>query len=148
LHGKIKRYSLALLFITSLYVYPTCTNAKDVPFLINNGQYPDPNNLADVNSIASIKELYNAVNEIVPKVYSESEKFKTWRLSTITPLKKAPLKSYYGLGEHFCGKNEASKSWFVEILFPKFLPAFDASHGQLFIAKTKQNEWFAWFRFH
>ena len=120
------------------------TNEK-VPFLINKGKCP---NLQNVGHVSSDKGLINALNTIIPEVYKD-DNYKGWKIETIAHLPKAPHpEAYYAMAKHYCGEEIANNSWFVEVLFPQYLPAYDASHRQIFVTKNKQGQWFAWFRFH
>jgi hypothetical protein len=118
---------------------------EKVPFLINNGKCPDSQSLVPVSSD---KGLINALNTIIPKVY-KNEKYKGWKVEAITHLPKSPHhRAYYEIAEFYCGKELANNSWFVELLFSQYLPAYDASHRQIFVTKNKEGQWFAWFKFH
>lgn len=118
---------------------------EEVPFLINNGKCP---NLKDMEPVSSDKDLINALNTIIPEVY-KNQNFKGWKVETIAHLSKSPhLEDYYAMAKNYCGEEIADNSWFVEVLFPQYLPAYDASHRQIFVTKNKRGQWFAWFRFH
>ncbi|QWG39129.1 hypothetical protein EXW35_12000 [Bacillus mycoides] len=118
---------------------------EDVPFLINNGTCPKPQ---EVGHVSSDEGLIEALNTIIPQVY-KGEDYKGWKIETIAYLPKGPHpESYYAMAKHYCGEKIAKNSWFVEVLFPQYLPAYDASHRQIFVTKNKQGQWFAWFRFH
>lgn len=118
---------------------------EEVPFLINNGKCPNSQSL---RHISSDKGLINALNTIIPEVYKE-DNYKGWKIETIAHLSKAPHpEAYYAMAKHYCGEEIANNSWFVEVLFPKYLPAYEPSHRQIFVTKNKQGQWFAWFRFH
>ncbi|MCM3737891.1 hypothetical protein M3215_19410 [Bacillus cytotoxicus] len=136
------------MFVLGLLTYPQKSFAsinEDVPFLINNGACPKPNELGHVSSDNGLAE---ALNTIIPRVYKD-KKHKDWKIETIAYLPKSPHpEAYYAMAKHYCGEEIANNSWFVEILFPQYLPAYDASHGQIFVTKNKQGKWFAWFRFH
>ncbi|MEJ9306903.1 hypothetical protein ABEW33_02375 [Priestia megaterium] len=117
----------------------------DVSFLINNGKCPKPEELGKATSK---QELAKALNIIIPKVY-KGEKYTEWKIEQIVPLIESPdPEAYYGMGKYYCGEKVAKNSWYVEVLFPKYLPAYDASHGQIFVTKNKEGKWFAWFKFH
>ena len=134
---------LLILFMNPAFSFAAPNN--DVPFLINNGTCP---NQQELGHVSSSQGLTKALNKIIPKVY-KGEKYKGWKIETIAPLIKSPdPEAYYGMGKYYCGEKVANNSWFVEILFPKYLPAYDASHGQIFVTKNKDGKWFAWFRFH
>ncbi|EJR28883.1 hypothetical protein [Bacillus mycoides] len=134
--------------ILGIYMYPQISFASTnggVPFLINNGKCPNPQELGDVSSD---KGLLQALDTIIPKVY-KGQNYKDWKVETIAHLPKSPHpKAYYGMAKHYCGKEIANKSWFVEVLFPQYLPSYDAAHRQIFTTKNKKGQWFAWFRFH
>ena len=42
------------------------------------------------------------------------------------------------MAKNYCGEEIADNSWFVEVLFPQYLPAYDASHRQIFVTKNKR----------
>ncbi|WP_170958212.1 MULTISPECIES: hypothetical protein [Bacillus] len=136
------------IFVLGLLTCPQKSFAslnEDVPFLINNDTCPKQNEIGHVSSDSG---LMDALNTIIPKVYKD-EKHKDWKIETIAYLPKSPHpEAYYAMAKHYCGEEIANNSWFVEILFPQYLPAYDASHGQIFVTKNKQEKWFAWFRFH
>ncbi|MES1051532.1 hypothetical protein FOA24_19915 [Bacillus thuringiensis] len=127
-------------------MYPQISFASTnggVPFLINNGKCPNPQQLGEVSSD---KGLLQALDTIIPKVY-EGQHYKGWKVETIAHLPKSPHpKAYYGMAKHYCGKGITNKSWFVEVLFPQYFPAYDAAHRQIFATKNKKGQWFAWFR--
>lgn len=50
--------------------------------------------------------------------------------------------SYYGMAKYFCGKEIADKSWLVRLDFPKASGA-SVGQGQIFLAKSKEEGWFA-----
>ncbi|WP_144512895.1 hypothetical protein [Bacillus sp. FJAT-22090] len=119
---------------------------EKVPFLINNGKCPDSKNLGRVESNKGL--IINALNTIIPEVY-KSDNYEGWKVETISHLSESPhLEDYYAMAKNYCGEEIADNSWFVELLFPQYLPAYDASHRQIFVTKNKQGQWFAWFRFH
>jgi hypothetical protein len=118
---------------------------QDNPFLINNGKCPNAIELINNPTSDGIME---ALERIIPNTYTWDKKYNEWKVIQITPLPTTNPESYYSMGKHYCGEQVAKNSWFVEILFPKFLPAYDASHGQIYVAKDKEKGWFAWFRFH
>ena len=134
--------------ILGTLIYSQITFAEtdeEVPFLINNGKCPNPKNMEPVSSD---KDLINALNTIIPEVY-KNQKYKGWKVETIAHLSKSPhLEDYYAMAKNYCGEELADNSWFVEVLFPQYLPAYDASHRQIFVTKNKRGQWFAWFRFH
>jgi len=134
--------------ILGISIYPQISFAEtdgEVPFLIHNGKCPNSQNLGHVSSD---KGLINELNTIIPEVYKD-DNYKDWKVETIAHLPKAPHpEAYYAMAKHYCGEEIADNSWFVEVLFPKYLPAYDASHRQIFVTKNKQGQWFAWFRFH
>ncbi|HDR7855460.1 hypothetical protein [Bacillus paranthracis] len=136
------------LCILGMFMYPQTSFASansDVPFLIHNGKCPNPQELGHADSD---KGLIKALNTIIPKVY-KGDKYKGWKIETIAPLPKSPHpESYYEMAKHYCGEEIANNSWFVEVVFPQYLPAYDASHRQIFVTKNKEEKWFAWFRFH
>lgn len=118
---------------------------EGVPFLISNGKCPDSQNLEPVSSD---KGLLNALNTIIPEVY-KNQNYKGWKIESIAHLSESPHPdAYYAMAKNYCGEEIANNSWFVEVLFPQYLPAYDASHRQIFVTKNKQGQWFAWFRFH
>ncbi|MDW0117822.1 hypothetical protein QTL97_12820 [Sporosarcina thermotolerans] len=134
--------------ILGILIYPQMLFAKTeegVPFLINNGKCPNTQNFGPVSSDEG---LINALNTIIPEVYKDSN-YKGWKVETIAHLPKSPHpEAYYEMAKNYCGEELANNSWFVEVLFPQYLPAYDASHRQIFVTKNKQGQWFAWFRFH
>ena len=134
--------------MVGVMIYPQISFAetdKEVPFLTNNGKCPNSQNLEPVSSD---KGLIDALNTIIPEVY-KGDNYKGWEIETIIHLPKAPHpEAYYAMAKNYCGEELANNSWFVELLFPQYLPAYDASHRQIFVTKNKQGQWFAWFRFH
>jgi hypothetical protein len=134
--------------ILGILIYPQISFAEtngEIPFLINNGKCPNSQNLGHVSSD---KGLINALNTIIPEVY-KNQNYKGWKVETVAYLPKSPHpEAYYAMAKHYCGEEIANNSWFVEVLFPQYLPAYDASHRQIFVTKNKQGQWFAWFRFH
>jgi hypothetical protein len=134
--------------ILGFFMYPQISFAEtneDVPFLINKGKCP---NFQELGHASSKRGLINALNTIIPEVYKDRD-YKSWKVETVAPLPKSPhSEAYYEMAKYYCGEEIANNSWFVEILFPQYLPAYDASHKQIFVTKTKQGQWFAWFRFH
>jgi hypothetical protein len=134
--------------ILGVFIYSQISFAETdekVPFLINNGKCPDLQNLGRADSD---KGLINAMNTIIPEVY-KSDNYNGWKVETIAHLSKSPhLEDYYAMAKNYCGEEIADNSWFVEVLFPQYLPAYDASHRQIFVTKNKQGQWLAWFRFH
>lgn len=113
--------------ILGIYMYPQISFASTnggVPFLINNGKCPNPQELGEVSSD---KGLLQALDTIIPKVY-EGQHYKGWKVETIAHLPKSPHpKAYYGMAN-------------------QDLLAYDAAHRQIFATKTKKGQWFAWFR--
>lgn len=144
------RYLQVIVYICllSFFINPTFSFAEpnhDVPFLINNGKCPKSQELDQVHSSRGLRK---ALNTIIPNVY-KGEKYTKWKIEKIAPLIKSPdPEAYYGMGKYYYGEKVAKNSWYVEILFPKYLPAYDASHGQIFVTKNKGGKWFAWFKFH
>ena len=134
--------------IFGIFIYSQISFAEtddEVPFLINNGKCPDSQKLGRADSDEG---LINALNTIIPEVYKE-DNYKGWKIETIAHLSKSShLEDYYAMAKNYCGEEIADNSWFVEVLFPQYLPAYDASHRQIFVTKNKQGQWFAWFRFH
>lgn len=134
--------------ILGIYIYPQISFAEtneDLPFLINNGKCP---NSKELGHLGSDKGLINALNTIIPEIYKD-QNYKDWKVETIANLPKSPHpEAYYEMAKYYCGEEIANNSWVVEVLFPQYLPAYDASHKQIFVTKNKQGQWFAWFRFH
>ncbi|MEK5431824.1 hypothetical protein MKY88_13255 [Lysinibacillus sp. FSL R7-0073] len=87
------------------------------------------------------------MNTIIPEVYKE-DNYKGWKVETLTLLLNAPHPdAFYAMAKYYCDEETANNSWLMEVLFPQYLPAYDASHRQIFVTKNKQGQWFAWFRF-
>jgi hypothetical protein len=145
---EMKHFRVIVYMCILIFIYPQISFAEkngDVPFLINNGKCP---NLQELGHIGSNKGLISALNTIIPDVYKDQD-YKGWKVETIAPLpKSAHPEAYYEMAKYYCGEEVANNSWFVEVIFPKYLPAYDASHKQIFVTKNKQGQWFAWFRFH
>jgi hypothetical protein len=150
IRGESVNYLRVIIYmcILGILIYPQISFAEtngEISFLINNGKCPNSQNLEHVSSN---KRLINALNTIIPEVY-KNQNYKGWKVETIAHLPKSPHpEAYYAMAKHYCGEEIANNSWFVEVLFPQYLPAYDASHRQIFVTKNKQGQWFAWFRFH
>lgn len=128
--------------ILGILIYPQISFAEtdeEIPLLINNGKCPKSQNL---EIVSSDKGLINALNTIIPEVY-KNQNYKGWKVETIAHLPKSPrTEDYYAMAKNYCGEEIANNSWFVEVLFPEYLPAYDASHRQIFVTKNKQGQWF------
>jgi hypothetical protein len=46
-----------------------------------------------------------------------------------------------------CGPEVGSRTWIVEIYFPKFEPSASASQGQAFVSRFRAG-WRVWYRYH
>ncbi|MGP4040948.1 hypothetical protein ACTWP4_13775 [Gracilibacillus sp. D59] len=101
-------------------------------------------------------DLLKALKEIVPDIYQKGENgelYSEWEVRTALPFPKTVGKeideAYYGMAKNFCGKEIADKSWLVRLYFPKWEGiSASALEGQIFLAKSKDDEWFVWFRYH
>ncbi|SFM34692.1 hypothetical protein SAMN04487943_11457 [Gracilibacillus orientalis] len=101
-------------------------------------------------------ELLKALKVIVPDIYAEGEYgelYSEWEVITALPFPKTVGKekdeAYYEMAKNFCGEEIADKSWLVRLYFPKWEGiSASALEGQIFLAKSKDNEWFVWFRYH
>lgn len=109
------------MYIRNFYVSSNiiCFNKWRVPFFINNGKCPNPQELGHFS-------------------LNKGQNYKRRKVETIAHLPKSPHpEAYYEMAKHYCGKERANKSWVVEVLFPQYLPSYDAGHRQIFINENK-----------
>lgn len=101
-------------------------------------------------------ELVSALRGIVPDTYGKGEYgelYSEWEVLSVLPFPKTVgLENdevYYEMAKNFCGEAVADKSWLVRLYFPKWEgKSASALEGQIFLSKSKENEWFVWFRYH
>ncbi len=116
---------------------------------------PNLNELEDTN-IEDRDEILKALETLVPLTYETgelAEMYTQWKVITAVPFPNtvgnAKDESYYGMAKNFCGEEIANKSWLVRLYFPKFEGiSASALEGQIFVAKSKEQGWFVWFRYH
>ncbi|WP_088088135.1 hypothetical protein [Bacillus sp. OV166] len=65
----------------------------------------------------------------------------------VKPLIDMKDSPFYGMAILRCNKETAKKSWYVELLFPKYLPSASISTGIMFVTKTKSEEWKVWYQY-
>lgn len=107
-------------------------------------------------SIKDKKEVISALNQLIPKTYGTGiddfpDLYTKWNVVTAKPFPNTvgheEEEDYFGMATTFCGREIAEKSWLVQLEFPKALGA-NLAQGQIFLAKSKENGWFVWFRYH
>ncbi|MEH7454180.1 hypothetical protein [Gottfriedia acidiceleris] len=110
----------------------------------------------DKTSMKNQKEVIEVLNTLIPKTYGTGledlpDIYTKWNVVTAKPFPKTvgvkEEEDYFGMAKHFCGKEIAEKSWLVRLDFPK-APGANLAQGQIFLAKSKENGWFVWFRYH
>ncbi|SET50434.1 hypothetical protein SAMN05421676_105124 [Salinibacillus kushneri] len=115
---------------------------------------PDAKQLESV-STHNKEELTEALEDIVPDTYGENDygnHFSKWEVTTSLPFTKAienkqENKEYYEQAKKVCGEEVAKQSWLVKLHFPLWEgKSENATDGQLFLAKSKRDGWFAWYR--
>ncbi|MBS3679822.1 hypothetical protein KGF86_06305 [Ornithinibacillus massiliensis] len=107
-------------------------------------------------SIDDKDELFSALQIIVSDIYGKGEYgelYSEWEVLTALPFPQTVgLENdavYYEMAKNFCGQAVADKSWLVRLYFPKWEgKSASALEGQIFLSKSKENEWFVWFRYH
>ena len=134
-----------LLFIISFFTlgsFEVHAQPKECPVLSELEQ----------TSIKNRNELVEALNTLIPKTYGTGivdfpDIYTTWNVVIAKPFPKTvgnKEEAYYGMAKTFCGKEIAEKSWLVRLDFPKA----PGAQGQIFLAKSKEEGWFVWFRYH
>ncbi|GAA0603627.1 hypothetical protein GCM10009001_20830 [Virgibacillus siamensis] len=116
---------------------------------------PEPKDLEET-SLKNEKELRKTLKKIIPKVYArgdDADMYSEWEIITATPFPKTigdnQNEVYYEMATNFCGKEVAEMSWLVRIHFPKWEgKSASNAEGQVFLAKSKEKDWFVWFRYH
>jgi hypothetical protein len=109
------------------YLTPKCPNEKELVATTAQDQ----------------AELLNALEAIVPEVYPE----KVRKVETAAPLHKMQDSPYYGMAKNLCSEEIANNSWYIQLLFPDYLPSASASTGIMFVAKTKDKGWVVWHQY-
>ncbi len=137
------------IFITSLillFIFPNLTFGESS---IVNPKCPPTSNLIKPN-VKDKDELIGALNEIIPNVYGTDPVYKEWRIEGIQPALNLTgfEKTYYKIAITYCGKEVADHSWFVRLRFPKLLPSYVVSLGEIYIVKDRNGKWMPWFQFH
>lgn len=130
--------------------------------LFNSAQgYAQPKKCPVLNELeqTSIKdrsEVIKSLNILIPKTYGTGipnlpDMYSKWNVITAQPFPKTIGNKndevYYGMAKTFCGKEIAKRSWLIRLNFPN-APGADLAQGQIFIAKSKEEGWFVWFRYH
>ena len=107
-------------------------------------------------SLKDKKEVIEALNTLIPKTYGTGlddlpDIYTEWNVVTAKPFPNTvgnkEEEDYFGMAKTFCGKEIAERSWLVRLNFPK-APGADLAQGQIFLAKSKEKEWFVWFQYH
>ncbi|HET7657181.1 MAG TPA: hypothetical protein VFK37_02735 [Bacillales bacterium] len=97
----------------------------------------------DFVKVTDTNEVQKALQTVIPSVFHNDPKAKKWQIKRIKPLSQ--VDTYYQMGIKTGGKKLADLSWFVEVHFPAYEPSASLSTYQLFIAKSKEKGWIAWY---
>lgn len=103
------------------------------------------------------QEFMEALEGFIKNIYISDDEYghlyEEWEVITAKPFPDTESSAYdeiyYEMAKNFCGEEVANRSWLTRIYFPKW-SGISASNleGQLFVAKSKENGWFVWFRYH
>ncbi|UNJ81074.1 hypothetical protein [Metabacillus dongyingensis] len=114
---------------------------------------PELDKLEDT-SIKDKNDVVNALKTLIPETYEVGiypDIYSQWKVLSALPFLNVggneEEENYYGMAKNFCGKRIADKSWLVRLEFPLSKGA-SSSQGQIFLAKSKKQGWFVWFRYH
>ncbi|QHS21798.1 hypothetical protein GWK91_02040 [Virgibacillus sp. MSP4-1] len=134
--------------VTFLLIFPVQLSAE------SEFHCPSTKSLLDTKK-DNQDELNEALNHIVPDTYGENDYgnyFSKWEVTSAQPFTEAVEKNqqneeYYNQAKQACGEDVAEQSWLVKLHFPLWEgKSENAEDGQLFLAKSKEDGWFAWYR--
>ncbi|MRG85901.1 hypothetical protein [Salinibacillus xinjiangensis] len=140
---------ITILTLASFLVFPTQISAK------SDVDCPNVEHL-EKTTVKDKDELVEALEKIVPSTYGKGDYgnyYSEWEVITAAPFPNIvgnkKDEAYYGMAKNFCGEEVANQSWLVRLHFPRWEgKSASASEGQIFLAKSQEDGWFVWFRYH
>ncbi|GAA0492707.1 hypothetical protein GCM10008986_18850 [Salinibacillus aidingensis] len=144
----MRKKTVLICIITFLLIFPVQLSAE------SDVHCPSTKNLLNTK-IDDQDELSEALNNIVPDTYGENDYgnyFSKWEVTSALPFAEAvendqQNEEYYNQAKQACGEDVTEQSWLVKLHFPLWEgKSENAANGQLFLAKSKEDGWFAWYR--